>query len=79
MIRGASSILAGTQPGVEAGAAYFVDGIYYQGDISSIDMSEVQRVEVIKGPNLPFMAAILILARLTLSHAAPAPLSVLAR
>jgi iron complex outermembrane recepter protein len=50
VIRGASSILAGTQPGVEAGAAYFVDGIYYQGDISSIDMTDVQRVEVIKGP-----------------------------
>jgi iron complex outermembrane recepter protein len=50
VIRGAASILAGTQPGVEAGAAYFVDGVYYQGDISSIDMTEVQRVEVIKGP-----------------------------
>jgi iron complex outermembrane recepter protein len=50
VIRGAASILAGTQPGVEAGASYFVDGVYYQGDISSIDMSEVQRVEVIKGP-----------------------------
>lgn len=50
VIRGAASILAGTQPGVESGAAYFVDGVYYQGDISSIDMSDVQRVEVIKGP-----------------------------
>lgn len=50
VIRGASSILAGVQAGVEAGAAYFVDGIYYQGDISSIDMAEVQRIEVIKGP-----------------------------
>jgi iron complex outermembrane recepter protein len=50
VVRGAASILAGTQPGVEAGAAYFVDGVYYQGDISSIDMADVQRVEVIKGP-----------------------------
>jgi iron complex outermembrane recepter protein len=50
VIRGAASILAGTQPGVEAGASYFVDGVYYQGDITSIDMGEVQRVEVIKGP-----------------------------
>ena len=50
VVRGAASILAGTQPGVEAGAAYFVDGVYYQGDISSIDMQDVQRVEVIKGP-----------------------------
>jgi iron complex outermembrane recepter protein len=50
VVRGAASILAGTQPGVEAGTAYFVDGVYYQGDISSIDMADVQRVEVIKGP-----------------------------
>lgn len=50
VIRGAASILAGVQAGVEAGAAYFVDGVYYQGDITSIDMSDVTRVEVIKGP-----------------------------
>lgn len=50
VVRGAASILAGTQPGVEAGTAYFVDGVYYQGDISSIDIADVQRVEVIKGP-----------------------------
>jgi outer membrane receptor protein involved in Fe transport len=50
VVRGAASILAGTQPGVEAGTAYFVDGVYYQGDISSIDLADVQRVEVIKGP-----------------------------
>jgi iron complex outermembrane recepter protein len=50
VVRGAASILAGTQPGVEAGTAYFVDGVYYQGDISSIDTSDVTRIEVIKGP-----------------------------
>ncbi|MFN8921268.1 MAG: TonB-dependent receptor, partial [Hyphomonadaceae bacterium] len=50
VVRGAASILAGTQPGVEAGTAYFVDGVYYQGDISSIDLADVARVEVIKGP-----------------------------
>ena len=50
VVRGAASILAGVQAGVEAGAAYFVDGVYYQGDISSIDMTDVARVEVIKGP-----------------------------
>ena len=50
VVRGAASILAGTQPGVEAGTAYFVDGVYYQGDISSIDLADVTRVEVIKGP-----------------------------
>jgi iron complex outermembrane recepter protein len=50
VVRGAASILAGTQPGVEAGTAYFVDGVYYQGDISSIDTADVTRIEVIKGP-----------------------------
>lgn len=50
VVRGAASILAGTQLGVEAGTAYFVDGVYYQGDISSIDTSDITRIEVIKGP-----------------------------
>jgi len=50
VIRGQSSILAGVQSGVESGAAYFLDGIYYQGDILSLDMNEISRVEVIKGP-----------------------------
>lgn len=50
VIRGQSNILAGVQSGVESGAAYFVDGIYYQGDIQSLDMNEIARVEVIKGP-----------------------------
>jgi iron complex outermembrane recepter protein len=51
VMRGAASILAGgTIPGVESGTAFFVDGVYYQGDISSIDMADVARVEIIKGP-----------------------------
>ena len=50
VIRGAANILAGVQFGVEAGAAYFIDGVYYPGDIQSIDMDAVQRVEIIKGP-----------------------------
>lgn len=51
VMRGAASILAGgTQAGVESGTAFFVDGVYYQGDISSIDMADVARVEIIKGP-----------------------------
>jgi iron complex outermembrane receptor protein len=50
VIRGQGNVLAGVQFGVEAGAAYFVDGIYYPGDIQSLDMSEVERVEVIRGP-----------------------------
>jgi len=50
VIRGQGNILAGVQFGVESGVAYFVDGIYYNGDIQSLDMSNLERVEVIKGP-----------------------------
>lgn len=50
VIRGQSNVLAGVQFGVESGAAYFVDGVYYPGDIQSLDLSDLQRVEVIRGP-----------------------------
>ena len=51
VMRGLGSILAGgTVPTVESGVAYFVNGVYYPGDIQAIDMSDVQRVEVIRGP-----------------------------
>ncbi len=50
VIRGQGNILARVQFGVESGVAYFVDGIYYAGDIQSLDMSNLERVEVIKGP-----------------------------
>ena len=50
VIRGQGNVLAGVQFGVESGAAYFVDGVYYAGDLSSIDLSNVERVEVIRGP-----------------------------
>lgn len=50
VIRGQSNVLANVQFGVETGAAYFVDGIYYQGDIQGFDPSSLERVEVIKGP-----------------------------
>ncbi len=50
VIRGQSNVLAGVQFGVESGTAYFVDGIYYPGDIQSFDLNQVERVEVIKGP-----------------------------
>jgi outer membrane receptor protein involved in Fe transport len=50
VIRGQGNVLAGVQFGVEAGAAYFVDGVYYPGDIQSLDLNEVERVEVIRGP-----------------------------
>jgi outer membrane receptor protein involved in Fe transport len=50
VIRGLSNVLAGVQFGVEAGAAYFVDGVYYPGDIQNLDLGDLERVEVIKGP-----------------------------
>ena len=39
VIRGASNVLAGVQAGVETGAAFFIDGVYYQGDIQGFDPS----------------------------------------
>jgi outer membrane receptor protein involved in Fe transport len=50
VVRGQSNVLAGVQFGVETGAAYFVDGIYYQGDIQGFDPLSIDRVEIIKGP-----------------------------
>ena len=50
IIRGQSNVLAGVQFGVESGVAYFVDGIYYAGSIQNLDPNELERVEVIKGP-----------------------------
>lgn len=50
VVRGQGNILAGVQFGVESGVAYFVDGIYYNGDIQSLDLNGMERVEVVKGP-----------------------------
>jgi iron complex outermembrane receptor protein len=50
VIRGQSNVLANVQFGVESGTAYFVDGLYYPNTAQNIDFSEIQRVEVIKGP-----------------------------
>jgi outer membrane receptor protein involved in Fe transport len=50
VIRGLGNVLAGVQFGVESGAAYFVDGVYYPGDLESLDMQSLQRIEVIRGP-----------------------------
>ena len=50
VIRGAANILAGTQFGVESGTAYFIDGQYYSGDIASLDMNRIARVEIVRGP-----------------------------
>jgi len=50
VVRGLSSILAGTQIGVGSGAAYFINGVYFPGDVQSLDVNEIERVEVIRGP-----------------------------
>ncbi|MCZ8132455.1 MAG: TonB-dependent receptor [Steroidobacteraceae bacterium] len=50
VVRGQSNVLAGVQFGVESGTAYFIDGVYYNGDIQAIDFDSLARVEVIKGP-----------------------------
>lgn len=50
VIRGQSNVLAGVQFGVESGTAYFVDGVYYAGSIQNLDPHELERVEVVKGP-----------------------------
>jgi outer membrane receptor protein involved in Fe transport len=50
VIRGLGNVLAGVQFGVESGAAYFVDGVYYPGDLQSLNIKDVERVEVIRGP-----------------------------
>jgi outer membrane receptor protein involved in Fe transport len=50
VIRGQSNVLAGVQFGVETGAAYFIDGAYFQGDIQGFDPLSIERIEVIKGP-----------------------------
>lgn len=50
VIRGQSNVLAGVQFGVESGTAYFVDGVYFPGDIQGLDLNALERVEVIKGP-----------------------------
>ena len=50
IIRGQSNVLAGFQFGVESGTAYFIDGVYYPGDIQGLDFSSLERIEVVKGP-----------------------------
>ena len=50
VIRGQGNVLANVQFGVESGTAYFIDGVYYNGDMQALDFDMLQRVEVIKGP-----------------------------
>lgn len=50
VIRGQGNVLAGVQFGVESGVAYFIDSVYYPGDLSSLDLNNIERVEVVRGP-----------------------------
>ncbi|MFM7395764.1 MAG: TonB-dependent receptor [Gammaproteobacteria bacterium] len=50
VIRGQGNVLANVQFGVESGTAYFIDGVYYNGDIQALDFDMLQRIEVVKGP-----------------------------
>ncbi|MCY4264222.1 MAG: TonB-dependent receptor [Gammaproteobacteria bacterium] len=50
VVRGMGNVLAGVQFGVESGAAYFIDGVYYPGDLQGLNLNDLERVEVIKGP-----------------------------
>ncbi len=50
VIRGMGNVLAGVQFGVESGTAYFVDGLYYPGDLQSLNLTNLERVEVVRGP-----------------------------
>ena len=45
VIRGKSTIFAGSDP-----SSFFIDGAFYEGSITNIDVSNMERVEVIKGP-----------------------------
>lgn len=44
IIRGQANILG------ESGVAYFVDGVYITGSILTYDLNDIERVEIIKGP-----------------------------
>ena len=44
VIRGQANILG------DSGVAYFIDGVYVSGAISAYDLNDVERVEVVKGP-----------------------------
>jgi len=50
VVRGMGNVLAGVQFGVESGTAYFVDGLYYPGDLQSLNLNNLERVEVVRGP-----------------------------
>ena len=44
VIRGQANILG------DSGVAYFIDGVYITGSIADYDLNEIERIEVVKGP-----------------------------
>ena len=44
VIRGQANILG------DSGVAYFIDGVYINGSIADYDLNDVERIEVVKGP-----------------------------
>ena len=44
VIRGQANILG------NSGVAYFIDGVYIPGSIAAYDLNDVQRIEIVKGP-----------------------------
>ncbi len=44
VIRGQANILG------ESGVAYFIDGVYITGSINDYDINDIERVEIVKGP-----------------------------
>ncbi|MGI9234974.1 MAG: TonB-dependent receptor [Woeseiaceae bacterium] len=44
VIRGQANILA------ESGVSYFIDGVYITGSINDYDINDIERIEVVKGP-----------------------------
>lgn len=46
VIRGQANIL----PSAGSGVSYFIDGVYITGSINDYDISDIERIEVVKGP-----------------------------
>jgi len=44
VIRGQANILG------ESGVSYFIDGVYITGDLTAYDLTDIERLEVVKGP-----------------------------
>ncbi|WP_323032673.1 Plug domain-containing protein [Paracoccus sp. (in: a-proteobacteria)] len=65
VIRGMSNIQG------EANASFFIDGVYVEGDISSYGLENIQRVEVIRGPQVGRVRPPHLLRRGQLHHQAP--------